>query len=469
MKRTLILGTLFLLMNIRYGSEESLQWVRRIFSVIANAAYSESARLAKKKGTFKLYDKKIVECGFIANSGVLREDVIEDIKKYGLRNASLMAVAPTGNTSILMGVVSNGIEPVFLHEYQRWVLVGGTGATEEEKKIIERCSAGDIPSDWKEEKDQMGHTFYVSPDGRYRWVPEAGLQRKQLVEDYGWKILKRTGVDLKKWNTATALELSVEEHLKVLAAAHRYVDKAISKTVNIPADYPFEEFVRMYERAYDMGIKGLTVYREGTRLGILERKEKKKEAPSYTYICDLYKEHPEGEVIPEGVKVPRDYPAHGYVVYGDGKKWYVHVAFKDTGKKRLFHIFITPSSRYREVSIKTYGVIEELLDLAREKGISENIVTSHIEKIKHDALHNQFARTLSLLFRHNVHIKDIVKVLEEVPAPVNSLIAVIRKFLYSFAYKEGEEVGETCPSCGAQLIFEEGCKRCPQCGWAKCG
>ncbi|RLG11498.1 adenosylcobalamin-dependent ribonucleoside-diphosphate reductase [Candidatus Pacearchaeota archaeon] len=464
------LGSLLALMNIRYGSEESLKIVEKIFSVIVNSAYSESARLAKKYGPFELYSEKMLENGFIKNSGVLKEEVLEEIKKYGLRNSSLMAVAPTGNTSIFMGGVSNGIEPIFLKEYTRWVKIDGAALNEEEKKIVEMFESGKVPSGWIKDLDGMGGVFYISPDGKYRWTEHNKLQKAELVEDYAWRILKQklSKEELKNWNIQTTFELDVEDHLKILSVAHKYVDKAISKTINIPHNYPFEKFVEMYEKAYDMGIKGVTVYREGTRLGILVKKEEE-EKRDHEYICEIYSKNPEGKVIPDGVRVPTEYPARGYVLRAEGKKWYIHVAFKDKKETRLFHIFIRPSHRYREVSIKEYGVIDKLLELAVKSGINKKIVNIHKEKIKNDAIHDQFARTLSFLMRHNVHIREIVKVLEEVPAPVTSLVAVIRRFLYKFAYKEGEKIqDETCPVCGSNLIFEEGCKRCPACGWTKC-
>ena len=198
--------------GIVYGSAEAVAWTDRIMKMIADVAYLSSIDLAKEKGAFPLFDAD----KYLATKNMLgmEEDVRGLIRKYGIRNALLTSIAPTGTISLYAGNVSSGIEPIFALSYERKVM----------------------------QKD--------------------GSKITEVVEDYGVTKWKRDnpGVPLPA-SFVTAQTLTPGAHIRMQAAAQRWIDSSISKTVNVPEDIDFDEFKQVYLDAYDMGCKGCTTYR----------------------------------------------------------------------------------------------------------------------------------------------------------------------------------------------------------------
>jgi ribonucleoside-diphosphate reductase alpha chain len=212
---------------IRYGSDESADRVGWVMSVIKNQAYRTSVELSKERGPFLAFEKEAyLSTPFIQR---LPADVRQGIAQYGIRNGVLLTVAPTGTTSIYYDNVSSGIEPTFSFSYLRNV------------------------------KTQAGDTVQYE------------------VEDYGYKHFRDEVLGGRKPNgeglpsyMVTALELSVDEHLKIQAVCQEHVDASISKTINCPKDISFEDFKHVYDNAYSLGLKGCTTYRDtGTRGNVL--------------------------------------------------------------------------------------------------------------------------------------------------------------------------------------------------------
>jgi len=202
-----------------YASEEFIAFTDEVMKTLANDAYMASSLLAKEKGSFPLYDEK----GFLDSPFVqkLNADVIKSIRKNGMRNSHLISIAPTGTISLGADNVSGGIEPVFAHSYNRTI---------------------------------------KEPNGS---------ERVELVEDYGVRVFGVKG--------RTASELSPAEHLSVLATVTRWVDSAVSKTINVGDDVTFDEFESIYMDAWKLGCKGATTFRSaGERFGILNKVEEKK-------------------------------------------------------------------------------------------------------------------------------------------------------------------------------------------------
>lgn len=205
-------------LKIRYGSNESMVIVREVMREIRDQAYRSSVNLSKERGPFGQFKKQM----FLSNPFIQRlpQDIQQGIREYGIRNGVLLTIAPTGTTSIYYGNVSSGIEPTFSFTHYRKVRRQDGGFDEFE------------------------------------------------VEDYGYKTYREMVLGGGKPNgeglpdyMVTALELSVDEHLKIQAVCQEYVDSSISKTINCPADMSFEDFGEVYTKAYEMGLKGCTTYR----------------------------------------------------------------------------------------------------------------------------------------------------------------------------------------------------------------
>src|SRR3989344_352341 len=219
---TMGLADALIMMKIRYGSEKGLEVIEKIYKLIRDVAYEESAELAKEKGAFPKFQRnKYLNAYFIKQ---LPERIRKKISKYGVRNSVILMQAPTGSTSLMAGV-SSGIEPVFEFSFTRRDRLG-------EHKIF--------------------HPLYDA------WRKDHPNDERP---DY----------------FVSAADLTPQNHLRVQAAIQKYVDASISKTVNAPADFTVEDVKNLYTMAYDLGCKGVTFMREGSRPGVLERETDKKE------------------------------------------------------------------------------------------------------------------------------------------------------------------------------------------------
>lgn len=318
-------GSLMMMMGVRYGSPECVDILEAILSEFINQAYQSSALMAKEKGPFPLYTKKALNGGFLKNSGVLTQETLSLVKEHGLRNSALSAIAPNGTLSIVAGNISGGLEPVFSTEFTRWNRVEG-------KKVdfkYPNIHKGEwFETEYLKEQSVADEKILVSEDGEYRVDKNNGLCKKVTIRDYGYNLAKEAG----KKEFGTAMDLSVEEHFNVLKVFAKYVDQSCSKTINLPEDISFEEFEELYGKINDYGIKGCTTYRAGTSVAVLET-QKKEKAKSVKVqqkeFLAAFKDQENGDVVVNSVKLPEQYPAQGYILKSEGKKWYVHVAFKD--------------------------------------------------------------------------------------------------------------------------------------------
>ncbi len=213
------LGNALQMLGLRYGSDDAVAETKRIMAVIRDAAYRASVDLARERGAFPLCDRDaLLERPFIKD---LPEDIRAGIAEHGLRNGVLLTVAPTGTTAIYYNNVSSGLEPTFGWRYFRKVLRTDGGHDE----------------------------FAVIDAGFEAWCRHEGLDPARAP---------LTGLPPAM---VTALELSVEDHLRMQAACQAYVDASISKTINCPPDLSYEDFERVYRLAWDWGCKGCTTYR----------------------------------------------------------------------------------------------------------------------------------------------------------------------------------------------------------------
>jgi ribonucleoside-diphosphate reductase alpha chain len=228
------LGDALIFLGKKYGSAESVKIAGKIMQTITHSAYRSSIELAKEKGTFEKFDaEKYCSGKFIKT---LPKDIRDDIKKYGIRNSHLTSIAPTGTISLLAGNVSSGLEPVFAFKYTRKI------RNTHEHDVTEVQIADYAYSKYCE---------HLKVDA---------VEEKDLPEYF-----------------VSAGSIKPIEHLEIQSILQKYVDSSISKTINIPADYPFEDFQDIYMQAYKKGLKGCTTFRPSDYItGVLVRDDDKK-------------------------------------------------------------------------------------------------------------------------------------------------------------------------------------------------
>ncbi len=450
------IADMFIKMKIRYGSEDSVKVSNKIFETLRNNSYTASSDIAKEKGTFPKYDKEKYLQGYHVQAlpGAIRER----IEKQGIRNAVLQTIAPTGSTSLVAGV-SSGIEPIYEFEYTHNGRLG--------KQAVYHSLYGE----WKK-----AHPGETRPD-----------------------------------YFVGANDLAPEDHVKIQAVAQEYIDASISKTVNAPNAHTIEDVKRLYMLAYDMGLKGITYMRDGSRQGVLERiEEKKVDAPAsaaglsaiaLAKVEALAKEAPAVPVTP---RVPRPVMLTGVTYKTDSPSGKMYITINQNEKEDPFEVFINigksgsdlmalADALGRMISFvlrihspvlareRVREIVSELTGIggARSIGFGENRVRSLPDAIaKVLAKHCNFRvngkvedKDLSTLKNghSNGHLingkleakQDDEPSLNQLPLPDTGVTIS--------AGSSNTSLFDICPECGSgTLAYEEGCKKCYGCGYSEC-
>lgn len=450
-------GSALLMLKVRFGSEKAAELREKLMTTISREAYMSSIDLADEKGMFKYCEpEKHAESPFIKNLD-LSDYYMEKLRTIGIRNSAILSIQPTGNTSIFANVVSGGLEPIFMPEYIRTVIVNAMP-----EEIVDVCPKW-FEGEWfetelfKKAKEGDEEILRGIFEGTiYKIDKNRGLTKEVLCEDYGVRWLKARGEwDPKADWAVTTTELSVEDHVGDLAGFAKWIDSAISKTINVPNKYPFDKFKNIYIDTYKSGyVKGVTTYRSGTMTSVLSATEEKQ--------ADQFDE----EIVVEDVKLPDSAPAVMKILRAEGRKWYLTVVFHDTDQSRPFALFVKTNSH--EKTVVADEAVDVLLKLARKKKIPKRHLDAVTEKIGTDTNSSKVARLISFLLRHGVLIKNVVASLEQVEsAYVGTFVYQIRKFLSSYI-KDGEKSDESCGECGGTVVYSEGCFKCVNCGVSKC-
>ena len=419
------LADALLMLGLEYGSDEAARQTDRWLHAIARAAYLASVELAKEKGAFPLFDAEAyLNSGNMLN---MDDDVRDAIREHGIRNALLTSIAPTGTISLYAGNVSSGIEPVFAYAYTRKVLQKDGSRTEEE------------------------------------------------VVDYAVQMYReKFGADAKLPDYfVNAQTLSPAAHVKMQAAAQKWIDSSISKTINCPEDISFDDFKDVYMQAWDQGCKGCTTYRPNDVTGsVLSVSESADTAPGETakapHESDVDENGAEVVYMSEPLDRPQSLEGHTYKLKWPDSEHAIYLTINDiiiNGHRRPFEVFIN----------------------------SKNM--------EHYAWTLALTRMISAVFRRGGDVSFVVEELKAVFDPrggawvqgkyIPSILAaiggVIETHMVKTGFLEGEGMGlksdpqaqvvnlnaprgKACPSCGQfDMQMIEGCMTCRSCGHSKCG
>jgi ribonucleoside-diphosphate reductase alpha chain len=466
------LGSLMYILGIRFGSKKSLKLIEDIFKAKCETELLTSAKLGVEKGSFKLFDKEKYFNSFWWKTLPISEEIKSNIEAIGeMRNSHLSANAPTGNMSIYAGVVSGGIEPVFMKEYARWSIIT------EGDRIELRNNGFKFPDVFKGEwfetdelKFSQAGTDQVLLGNfngiEYQVDKNRGLTKKTVVQDYGWQFVKHNfsqeQIDKMQEDGvfATTEELSVEDHINSLKVIAKYVSMNSSKTVNIPNDYPYDKFQNLYFDAWKSGIKGLTSYRAGTMTAVLEKDDKKKR--------NLIR--PTKIMTSMAPKRPQELSCEIHQASVKGQKWTVLVGLFDGAP---YEIFMGHSETLHLPSKCSLGKI-----VKQNKGKynlhvdfdGEDMIIKDVIKTFDNAESAWATRMISMSLRHGVPIDFIVDQLarDGIITDVNKVTSrILKKYI-----KDGLKVRTNivCESCGSDdLIYQEGCALCKSCNNSKCG
>lgn len=449
------LGSALYMMGVKYNSQEALDFVKKLLILRENHTWQTSALLAKEKGKFPMYNKKeFLNTDFYKQADYLWDETKQLIEKHGVRNAKTSTNPPLGNTSVICDMVSNGLEPIFMNEYERTIIthIWPEGLnTENVKDKLKPIKAGDADC-WKGE--YTGKIYYFEPHNR-------GLCIIEPVRDYGYQwVMDNFPQDIKNGEKylITTEKLEVEDHLNIQELFQKYCNQSVSKTVNLPNDYSFKKFKELYFDGWKKGLIGLTTYRDGSMEAVLSKVEEAKD---------------EERVVVESIKLP-DELVNGnlYKIKKEGSKFYLHFSYLPDDSNKIWPValFITTNNPGYD-SIVCNRAAKMLKQLALDQGIPELIVEKQFDKTKDDLPHMKISKMISLNLRHNVKIIDIISSLKEIEGDnISSLLTAIRKFLAKHV-KNGEIDEKTkCPKCNVKgkMVYGSGCTTCMECGFSGC-
>ncbi len=418
--------------GVRYGSPEAVRLTRDWLGAVQRLSYLASADIAAEKGSFPLYDRARYLAG--ETIGGLPEDVRTAIGRYGIRNALLNSIAPTGTISLLADNISSGIEPVFAFSYVRHVL---------------------------------------QPDGS---------KREESVEDHAlrvWHAVKGEETPPSDAFVDTQT-LAPADHLAMQAAAQDFVDSSISKTINLPRDISFEAFKGVYEEAYALGCKGCTTYRPNDVTGaVLEVK-----APEAKDVPAMVPAARESGVvyIAQPLDRPEDLPGRTYKIKWPGSDHAIYITINDVmqdGRRRPFEIFI--NSKNMEHYAWTVA-LTRMISAVFRRGGDVSFVVEELKAVFDPRggqwMEGRYVPSLlaaigGVIERHLIEIGFLT------PAdqPRITEAAEQRLRLAAGAHEPASDgIGSAaptmgqCPNCGAAaLTHQEGCDVCLNCGYSRCG
>jgi ribonucleoside-diphosphate reductase alpha chain len=452
-------GSSLYMMKVAFASEKAEEIKDRLMKCLTETAIETSINLAKEKGMFKDCEPEKHANAYFWKQISLREDLIDDIRKYGIRNSALFSIQPTGNTSILANVVSGGLEPIFMPEYIRTVIVP---ICPEELKSL-------APKYWEGEFKET-ELFKLSKEGEddilignynnitYKIDKNRGLTKEVSCMDYGVRFLKDKG----EWNpkedwAKTAISLTVEEHVKDMSGWGKWIDSSMSKTVNCPNDYPYDKFENLYLYAYKTGyLKGITTYRAGTMTTVLSVKEDKNESCEKIVKTKAPKRGKElaGEINHITIAGHRYYVAIG-LLNND-----IYEIFAASNHDADGEIVIPKNIKYGKIVKECKGKYLFISDCGKCFDLTNGHTNETVDSL---------TRIISCSLRHGADISVVVSQLSKTKGPMISFAKVLSRTLKKYIVDGTEDHGEECPSCGnKKLIFQEGCVQCPSCGFSKC-
>lgn len=443
-------GDMLAALGLRYGTAEATQFSLNLHKVKAIEAYRSSVEMAKERGAFPIYNAAREENNpFIARLREADPELYAEMKQHGRRNIALLTIAPTGTTS-LMTQTTSGIEPVFLPVYKRRRKVNPN-----DKNV--HVSFVDETGDSWEEYNVFHHHFKT-------WMTANGYDPTQLQfysQDQIDEIVK-----LSPYYKATSNDVDWVEKVRMQGAIQKWIDHSISVTINLPSNVDEQLVGDLYVEAWRSGCKGVTVYRDGSRDGVLisGNENKKSEANS------------EGIVT----KRPRVLEADVVRFKNKSEDWIAFVGLLDNRPYEIFTGLADEDALYIPKTVK-HGQIIKNRDTNGVARYDFQYTTRYGNKVTVEGLSVKFnpefwnyAKLLSGVLRHEMPIEHVVGLIssldlysDTINTWKNGVERALRKYI-----KDGTQPikGAKCQSCGSNnLVYQEGCLICKECGSSKCG
>lgn len=452
-------GDMLAAMGYRYGTEEATEFSEKVHKAVALAAYSSSVTMAKERGAFSVYDAKREEKNpFIQRLREADPGLYKEMAKYGRRNIACLTIAPTGTTSIMTQTTS-GVEPVFMPVYTRRRKVNPN-----DKNV--RVDFVDENGDSWEEYVVFHHKFVT-------WMEANGYSTtKHYTKEEVDEIVAKS-----PYYKATANDVDWLKKVQMQGRIQKWVDHSISVTINLPADATEELVGKLYEEAWRCGCKGVTVYRDGSRAGVLvaveDKKDDKKDEKKGEKNCFCY----EGEHAVRPKELDCD-----IVRFQNAKdKWIAFVGLSSNG--RPYEIFTGLADDEEGILLPktvTEGKIIKTIDENGNKRYDFQFVNKRGYKTTVEGLSHKFdkefwnyAKLISGVLRYGMPIDQVIKLVSGLQLDsesINTWKVGVERALKKYIPDGTQLKEQPCPECGQKtLVYQEGCLKCSSCGYSRCG
>ena len=439
-------GEMLAALGLGYGCEESIDFGVEIQKTLAVEAYRASVHLAKDRGTFKIYDTRREENNpFIKRLREADPDMYAEMVKYGRRNIACLTIAPTGTTS-LMTQTTSGIEPVFLPVYKR------------RRKV--NPNDQNVRIDFVDESGDSYEEFIVFHHKFADWMKANGYDTTKRYTDEEIDEL----VAQSPYYKATSNEIDWVAKVRMQGQVQKWVDHSISVTVNLPSDVTEELVGNLYIEAWKSGCKGCTVYRDGSRAGVLVSNKDKKQTANPNEMP---------------AKRPMELDADVVRFQNNKEKW---IAFIGLYNGRPYEIFT--------------GIADDEEGIMLPKAVTSGKIVKHYDaegnsrydfqfqnkrgfkttveglSYKFDKEYWNYAKLISGVLRHGMPVHQAVELVASMEFDnenINTWKNGVERALKKYIPNGTEATGEKCENCGSPVVYQEGCLICKTCGTSKCG
>ena len=447
-------GDMIAALGLKYGTPEATAFSVSVHKALALAAYRSSVEMARERGAFEIYDAAREKNNPYINR--LREAdpaLIEEMEKTGRRNIAGLAIAPTGTTS-LMTRTTSGIEPVFMPVYKR------------RRKV--NPSDVDVRVDYVDESGDSFEEYIVYHPKFLEWMKINGIEpRRNYTQEEIDQLVARS-----PYAGATANDIDWLEKVRMQGAVQKWVDHSISVTINLPADVTEDVVNKLYVEAWRSGCKGCTVYRDGSRSGVLVSIEKKKSEPAVV--------NAPSEIHPHVIKRPIELEADVVRFRNNKEKWIAFVGLMNNEPYEIFTGIADDDDGIFCPKSVNHGKIIKAMNADGSRRYDFQFVNKRGYKTTIEGLSDKFnpeywnyAKLISGVLRYGMPIAQVLKLvsgLELDSQSINTWKMGVERALKKYLPNGTQASGQKCPNCGCEtLIYQEGCLICTSCGTSKCG
>ncbi len=443
-------GDMLAALGLRYGTPEATDFSELVHRSLALAAYRASVELARQRGAFEIYDTEREKNNpYIMRLKEADPQLYADMAKHGRRNIACLTIAPTGTTS-LMTQTTSGIEPVFMPVYKR------------RRKVNPNDT--DVRVDFVDDSGDAFEEYIVYHPKFLTWMQAAGIEVRQ---DYTQEQLDEITVRSPYWK-ATSNDVDWLEKVRMQGRIQKWVDHSISVTINLPSDVSESLVNQLYVEAWRSGCKGCTVYRDGSRSGVLVSIDKKKDtAGAATHV-------------PHAAKRPMELEADVVRFQNNKEKWIAFVGLMNGRPYEIFTGLADDDDGIFCPKSVTKGKIIKAVDEKGNKRYDFQFINKRGYKTTIEGLSDKFnpeywnyAKLISGVLRYDMPIDQVIKLvggLELNSQSINTWKMGVERALKKYLPNGMKASGQTCTNCGQEtLIYQEGCLICTSCGTSKCG